>query len=38
MASFLICSFGIVQELEEHFPYDLENEEENDLFFAAVDL
>ena len=30
-------SLRIIQELEEHFLYDLENEEENE-FLAAVDL
>ena len=37
MASFPICPFGIVQELEEYFFYGLENEEEHK-FLAAVDL
>ena len=37
MASFLICRFGIVQELEEYFFYGLENEEEHE-FLGAVDL
>lgn len=37
MTSFLICPFGIVEELEEHFIYDFHNQEKNE-FLGAVDL